>query len=1276
MLRKSTSANLLAAFAFAFMWQNLEAQDLSKSPGTLQLVKRNAVALGLTEVDIKNSQITDAYVDALTGNTLVYLQQTHQGIKIDKVIQVLAFKNGTLVSRAGERIDLQFMQTPAGTAQKKVSSPAVTAEDAVNAAAKHLNLAAPSIAHRSAASDDPNTAIDFGDLGISKDKVTARLLWIQQKTFERIKLVWEVNISPKKSSDMWRVFVDAHAGTVIRKENYNVPDNWERITGDKTALQRGMSINRPRNTASKLMYSGPITSITYRVVPFSSEAPNYPNGAPVLVTNPWELSPAGSPAVPFIWNDDGNRQYRYTRGNNVLSQEDENGNDGAGARAMGVVHNNHLYFDFVPDFSKPPGDSMNIGAAMTNLFYWNNIMHDLSYQYGFDEPSGNFQQNNLGRGGNGYDYVFADAQDGISFNNANFGTPPDGHKPRMQMFLWNGDPAKGMRINSPSSIAGRVVAAEGSLSNNNFLNDLGPVTGDVVLYQDEGDILSNGCSAPGNSSSLNGKIALINRGICAFTSKILNAQNAGAIAVIVINNVPGQAPITMGGYDGSITIPAVMVTYETGMKIQAVLSAGTPVNVTLLPVPPTDGDLDNGVICHEYGHGISNRLTGGPSTTACLFNAEQMGEGWSDYISLMTITDWTTARKKDGSKPRTIGTYVLNQTPGEPGIRQYPYSTDMDINPHTYADIAATGGEPHAIGEIWTAVLWDMTWFIIEDAGINPDIFNPEAEGGNSIAYKLVMEGMKLQPCSPGFIDGRDAILKADTLLYNGKYSCAIWKAFARRGMGLGASQGSAAIAGDEIPDFKLGAVFITKHADKKASPGSDLEYMIGLKAKAVCNGSIQQNYVVTDLLPGNVIYLSSDGLYNSARRTVTFRNIDMNAGDSLTLKLKVRVGSNTSFPDSVYLNDPVSSPQISDEWKARNGKHIAWTTLDFGNYYYYSNDTSVRDEEKLVTKESYIIPGIQTTLSFWHEVASDDFNNGGVVEITTNDGKTWEDLGPYILPGTIGYNETILGNSELMGRKAFAGFAFGTTAIDLSAFAGKMARVRFRYATSNNSFAIPDGGTGWIINNIVLSASASITNTAMLFTSKHEMKGLSTVKTKIKGKNQLASDFVVVKQNAKALLTWHSPVELNNGIYQIEKSTDNGKSFVSIGNLAAASGSEDLHSYDFTDEAPAEGLNLYRLNHISRKGSDYSDVKTLMFDNLKSVTIFPNPAKDRVKISIPGNTATATVKLIDRLGKQIKNYQVKGETMDLNLPVLAPGVYYFNVIKNGSTSIHRLVVE
>jgi hypothetical protein len=77
-------------------------------------------------------------------------------------------------------------------------------------------------------------------------------------------------------------------------------------------------------------------------------------------------------------------------------------------------------------------------AAATQLFYWNNWMHDRLYELGFTEEAGNFQVDNFNRGGFGNDAVQADAQDGGGFNNANMATPPDGSEPRMQMYLFNG----------------------------------------------------------------------------------------------------------------------------------------------------------------------------------------------------------------------------------------------------------------------------------------------------------------------------------------------------------------------------------------------------------------------------------------------------------------------------------------------------------------------------------------------------------------------------------------------------------------------------------------------------------------------------------------------------------------------------------------------------------------------------------------------------------------------------------------------------------------------
>ena len=173
-----------------------------------------------------------------------------------------------------------------------------------------------------------------------------------------------------------------------------------------------------------------------------------------------------------------------------------------------------------------------------------------------------------------------------------------------------------------------------------------------------------------------------------------------------------------------------------------------------------DASLDNEIIAHEYGHGISNRLTGGANNTSCLNNAEQMGEGWSDFYGvLMTIEQGDT-----GTDARGVGTYLFGQGPDGNGIRNAPYTTDFSINNYTYGDSnnESTVSQPHGVGFVFATMLWDLTWAYIDKYGFDSDLFN--GIGGNNKVMQLVLDGLKLQPCSPGFIDGRDAILAADSM--------------------------------------------------------------------------------------------------------------------------------------------------------------------------------------------------------------------------------------------------------------------------------------------------------------------------------------------------------------------------------------------------------------------------------------------------------------------------------------------------------------------------------
>jgi hypothetical protein len=127
----------------------------------------------------------------------------------------------------------------------------------------------------------------------------------------------------------------------------------------------------------------------------------------------------------------------------------------------------------------------------------------------------------------------------------------------------------------------------------------------------------------------------------------------------------------------------------------------------------------------------------------------------------------------------------------------------MAQNPATYG---LTNNEnlsqPHGIGFVWATMLWDLNWALIERYGFDSDLYT--GTGGNNINMQLVIDGMKLQNCQPGFVDGRDAILEADMLANDGANQCLIWEVFANRGLGWSAEQGSSLRRDDQVEAFDL----------------------------------------------------------------------------------------------------------------------------------------------------------------------------------------------------------------------------------------------------------------------------------------------------------------------------------------------------------------------------------------------------------------------------------------------------------------------------------------
>lgn len=757
-------------------------------------------ALGLGAADLHEMVLDSAHTSEHNGVTHIYFAQRYQGIQVyGAQINISVAADGSILT-----IGNSFVPQLARAVNRQ--APDRSPAEALERAAKHLGLQMTGPAVVKQERGGPSMEVVLDAAGIARKDVTAKLVY-QPVSVTQVRLAWLLEIEERVGADWWHMTIDAENGDVLAQENLTVYDNWGPVptiaTDEPGSTPQPLTIDtlsqltsRPRafDVAASASFAGVNDGSTYNVFALPLESPSH--GDRSFVTNP-----AHPIASPFGWHDTNaaaGPEFTRTRGNNVHAYTDIDANNvaDAGSDPDGGAG---LQFDFPLDLGVQQPAAYR-PFAVANLFYWNNIVHDVFYGYGFNEASGNFQVNIYGRGGTGGDDVRAEAQDGSGTNNANFATNVDGVRPRMQMFVWTSPFNAKVTVNPSSPIAGDYVAAAAGFGPS--LGAVGPITADTVVAFDastpDGPSTTDGCTAITNAADVAGHIAIVDRGTCGFVVKVKNAQNAGAVAVIVVNNVAGN-PAAMGGADPTIVIPSVMVRLDHGTQMKD----NVPFNATIAAQASIsrDSDLDAGVIAHEYGHGISNRLTGGRTVVGCLSNQEQMGEGWSDWLALVL-----TAREGDtAAMRRGIGTYLIYQGTDGNGIRPTPYSTDMAINPSTY-DTIKTAAVPHGVGYVWSTMLWDMYWNLVHKYGYNPDVYEPWHTGGNNLAIQLVMDGMKLQPCSPGFVTGRDAILQADQALTGGANQCDIWHAFARRGLGLNAAQGSSGNVLDGVQNFDIPA--------------------------------------------------------------------------------------------------------------------------------------------------------------------------------------------------------------------------------------------------------------------------------------------------------------------------------------------------------------------------------------------------------------------------------------------------------------------------------------
>jgi uncharacterized repeat protein (TIGR01451 family) len=359
-----------------------------------------------------------------------------------------------------------------------------------------------------------------------------------------------------------------------------------------------------------------------------------------------------------------------------------------------------------------------------------------------------------------------------------------------------------------------------------------------------------------------------------------------------------------------------------------------------------------------------------------------MGEGWSDYFALVT-----SVRPGDTKeKARGIATYSNGQDISGVGLRSYAYSYDMNINPLTYDDIAFQS-VPHGIGTVWCTVLWDLYWVLTEEYGYDADLYR--GTGGNNLAIQLVMDGMKLQKCNPGLLDGRDAILAADVALTGGQNQLLIWQVFARRGMGFSADQGEERFRHDNTEAFDLSPYVIeelkvVKHMTPWIDAGDEIEvelWAVNHKPDGV------SGVTLNDALPDGTTFINGSASHtaNVSGNVVMFDIGSIPSGD--TVKVTYRVSTDPDIYSILKFKDDVEDDifwdPIIEDWPV-----LLWSPQEFivydGTYSWGMENIDTTTDQSIQLIEPITLPTSSPALVFQQNYMTERFFDAGIVQVST----------------------------------------------------------------------------------------------------------------------------------------------------------------------------------------------------------------------------------------------------------------------------------------------------
>ncbi len=1032
----------------------------------------------LNASDIVNMQVSSTTYDASTGIGRVWLQQTHAGIKIHQAILNLSIDSKGKVFFVGNRF--------IAAADTKVNTvlPDLTAAQAMQQVFKDLGISKTNGLQIKKQVGTREYIYDGEDF--ARGDIKADLKYQSMEEGSALILAWNISIKPIGNSDFFNISVDASTGEIIEKQNLTSYCSLSGNAYHNHDAHCRAPQQQTKNTATTTTLAE--DGSQYRVFEVPTQSPAH--GDRSLVENPAWLT-----ASPYGWHDtDGidGPEYTITRGNNTWTFEDrDNNGTSSGNEPNG---GSDLIFDEGLNVDDEPLDYVD--AATVNLFYMINVMHDFSTANGLTPNAGAMQTNNYGEEGVDNDALIAFAQKGAeanSVNNAEFVPSLDGEQSFISMFVWDqSSDAQYLQVDAPSSIAGtyQTGVTEGW---GTTITTTNPVSGEVVEVNDNvfNALATDACEPLVNGDEVNGKIALVDRGGCGFGTKALNAQNSGAIGVIICNYEEATTNMLPGTDGSQVNIPVVFIKSNDCAVLRQFAEDGLELTlVAPLPVSPVrlDGDLDNGIIAHEYAHGISNRLTCGPGEFG-LTNREQAGEGWSDFMALVM----TVEPEDVGDMSRGVGTYVSRQANDAFGIRRYPYTTDMAVNPLTYANLAGNT-RIHPVGEVWCSMLWDLYWAFVDEYGWDADIY--EGTGGNNKVVRLVFEGMKNQPCSPGFVDARDAILAADEVLNGGENSCLIWNTFARRGLGFYADQGSPLSAADQTADFEplpicVQELKIRKDVTPLVVAGENIEVTL-----TIVNHKPQTvtGVTISDIIAEGTAFVTGS---SSIDATVAGNNINFAIGDMAYEQEVVITYSLSTDPDNSSIRRYYEDVEGDiSEWgydtffpdDVTNNWQFSTNNSNSGDKSFFILNIGVPCVEALVLTEPIMVEGENPVLRFYHNYNTESGEDAGLFEITTGDptelSTLWTNMGSNMFRGEYPWQVEYLTFST-PNLFAFSGDSDGwiSTYADLSEYAGQEVYIRYRFGTDDSVSDV-----GWYVDDIEMMNMVNYNTEACISSNEGDM--------------------------------------------------------------------------------------------------------------------------------------------------------------------------------------------